>query len=67
MGVPAFSCSFFAVMVTTELEGMVDSVEQDTMLNEAFDATSQEVIRVGGGAKGRKNSSTCSKHPRKIS
>ena len=41
MGVPAFSCSFFAVMVTTELEGMVDSVEQDTMLNEAFDDRSE--------------------------
>jgi hypothetical protein len=62
VGVPAFSCSFFAVMVTAELEGMLDS-----MPNEAFDATSQGAIRVGAGANDRRNSSTCSKHPRKIS
>jgi hypothetical protein len=67
VGVPAFSCSFFEVMAAAELEGMLASVEQDTIPNEAFDWTSHEVISVGEGAKDRRNSSTCSKQPRKIS
>jgi hypothetical protein len=66
VGVPAFSCSFFEVMAAAELEGMLASVEQDTIPNEAFDWTSHEVS-VDEGANDRRNSSTCSKQPRKIS
>lgn len=54
-------------MAAAELEGMLASVEQDTIPNEAFDWTSHEVISVDEGANDRRNSSTCSKQPRKIS
>lgn len=51
------------------LEEELESVGQDTIPNEAFDVfvSSQGAISAGGGAKDRKNSSTCSKQPRKIS
>lgn len=68
MGVPAFSWSFLVMVAVgmDKLEGILDSVEHDTRPKEAFDVTSQEAIRAGG-ANDRRNSSTCSKHPRKIS
>ena len=70
VGVPAFSWSVLVMAVTiVVLEDVLESLGQDAIPNEAFDefVSSQGAIRAGGGANDRKNSSTCSKQPRKIS
>lgn len=69
VGVPDFSCSVLVMAVTiVGLEELLDSVGHDEIPWDVLDddVTSQGAINAGGASE-RKNSSTCSKHPRKIS
>ena len=65
VGVPAFSCSVLAVVMTTAVvkgEPALVSTGQDEEEDEVG-----AIIVVAGGANDLKNSSTCSKQPRSIS
>lgn len=71
VGVPAFSCSVLVMeetMALLEEDPALDShvaiVNDDVLVKEEL---SLGAIKAGGGARERRNSSTCSKHPRRIS
>lgn len=71
VGVPAFSCSVL-VMEDETMALLVEDAGPDSHVAIVNDDVLKEelslgAIKAGGGVRERRNSSTCSKHPRRIS